>query len=87
MCKFTSTIFLQEVFHNCVHPQEVANKKTPWYTLILRMLNFSRSSLCTFAIDNYLWTIVICKFYAPLHLTISACTITVDDLCHMSHGN
>ena len=30
MCKFTSTILLQEVFHNCVHPQEVANKKTPW---------------------------------------------------------
>ena len=33
MCKFTSTIFLEEVFHNCVHPQEVANKKTPWMLL------------------------------------------------------
>ena len=33
MCKFTSTMILQEVFHNCVHPQEVANKKTPWSQL------------------------------------------------------
>ena len=33
MCIFTSTIFLQEVCHNYIHPLEVANKKTPWLLL------------------------------------------------------
>ena len=30
MCIFSCTIFSQEICHNCVYPQEVSSKKTPW---------------------------------------------------------